>query len=76
MIIFTGAPTMTMRLMGNPTDALGVAATTDAPDGTSSLGGTGEAQDDATITENDASDSSRNISRMLISAVVVCCLCG
>jgi hypothetical protein len=76
MIIFTSAPTMTMRLMGNPTDASEVVATTDAPDGTSSLGGTGEAQDDATIAENDASNSSRNISRVLVSAVVVHCLYG
>jgi hypothetical protein len=32
MIIFTGALVMTMRPMGNPTGALGVVATVDAPD--------------------------------------------
>ena len=30
MIIFTGAPTMTMCWTGNPTDAVGVVATADA----------------------------------------------
>jgi hypothetical protein len=35
MIIFTSAPTMTMLPAGNPTDVLGVVATTDAPDGAS-----------------------------------------
>jgi hypothetical protein len=49
MIFFTGAPTMTMRPTGNPTDA-----TADAPDGASPPGDTvGEAQDDATIAELD-----------------------
>jgi len=87
MIVFTGAPIMTMCPTGNPTDASGVAATADAPDGTSSLDGTGEAQDDATIAENDASNLSRNISCgaclpfwritcMLVSAVVVRCIYG
>ncbi len=87
MIIFTGAPTMTMCPTGNPTDALGVVATTDAPDGASPPGNTGEARDNATITENDTSNSSGNISRgaclplwritcMLISAVVVRCFDG
>jgi hypothetical protein len=33
MIIFTGAPVMTMRPTGNPTGVLGVVATTDALDG-------------------------------------------
>jgi hypothetical protein len=33
IILFTGAPTMTMRPTGNPTDASGVVATADAPDG-------------------------------------------
>jgi hypothetical protein len=87
MIIFTGAPVMTMRPTENPTDALGVVATVDAPDGASPPGDTGEAQDDATIAENDTSNSSGNISRgaclpfwritcMLVSAVVVCCIDG
>ncbi len=87
MIIFTGAPVMTMRLMGNPTGALGVVVTTDALDGALPPGNTGEARDDATIAENDASNLSRNISCrtclpfwritcMLISAVVVCCIDG
>ena len=87
MIMFTGAPMMMMCLTGNPTDALGVVATADSPDGASSPGDTGEAQDDVTITENDTSDSSRNISRgaclplwritcMLVSAVVVRCFDG
>jgi len=47
MIIFTGALTMTMCRTGNPTDALGVVATADAPDGASPPGDTGEAQNDA-----------------------------
>jgi hypothetical protein len=51
MIIFTGAPVMTMRLTKNPTGALGVVATTDTPDGASPPGNIGEAQDDATIAE-------------------------
>ena len=87
MIIFTGAPTMTMCPMGNPTDAFGVVATTDALDKASPPGNTGEARDDAKIAENDTSDSSGNISRgpclpfwritcMLVSAVVVCCFNG
>ncbi len=87
MIIFTGAPTMTMCRTGNPTDALGVVATADAPDGASLPGDTGEARNDATIAENDTSDSFGNISRgaclpfwritcMLISAVVVHCFDG
>jgi hypothetical protein len=87
MIIFTGAPVMTMRPMGNPTGASGVVATADAPDGASPPGDTGVARDDATIAENDMSNSSRNISRgaclpfwritcMLVSAVVVCCIDG
>ena len=82
MIIFTGAPAMTMCRMGNPTDALGVVATADAPDGASPPGNTGEARNDAMIAENDTSDLSGNIFRgaclpfwritcMLISAVVV-----
>ncbi len=62
MIIFTGAPTMTMCRTGNPTDALGVVATADAPDGASPPGDTGEARNDATIAENDTSDSFGNIS--------------
>ena len=49
MIIFTGAPTMTMRPTGNPTD------------GALPPGDTGEASDDATIAENDTSESSGNI---------------
>jgi len=49
---------MMMCLTGNPTDALGVVATADSPDGASSPCDTGEAQDDATIAENDTSDSS------------------
>jgi hypothetical protein len=72
---------------GNPTDASGVVATVDALDGTLPPGNTGEAQDDATITENDMSGLSGNISRgaclpfwritcMLFSAVVVCCFDG
>ena len=43
MIIFQGAPAMTMCWTGNPTDALGVVATADAPDGASPPGDTGEA---------------------------------
>ena len=87
MIIFTGAPAMTMCRTGNPTDALGVVATADAPDGASPPGDTGEARNDATIAENDTSDSFGNISRgaclpfwritcMLVSAVVVRCFDG
>ncbi len=87
MIIFTDAPTMTMCRTGNPTDALGVVATVDAPDGASPPGDTGEAQNDATIAENDTSNLFRNISRggclpfwritcMLVSAVVVRCFNG
>ena len=87
MIIFMGAPTMTMCPTGNPTDALGVVATADAPDGASPPGDTGEAQNDATIAENDTSESFGNISRgaclpfwritcMLVSAVVVRCWAG
>ena len=82
-----GAPVMTMHPTGNPTGALGVVATADAPDGASPPGDTGEARDDATIAENDTSNSSGNISRgaclpfwritcMLVSAVVVCCIDG
>jgi hypothetical protein len=78
---------MTMRPTGNPTDASGVVATADAPDGASPPGDTGEARDDSTIAENDTSDSSGNISRgaclpfwritcMLVSAVVVRCIDG
>jgi hypothetical protein len=85
MIIFTGAPTMTMRPMGNPTDAAGVVATTDAPDGASPPDNTGEAWDNGTIAEKDTSNSSGNISCgaclpywritcMLVSAVVVRCI--
>ncbi len=59
----------------------------DAPDGASPPGDTGEARDDATIAENDTSDSSRNIFHgaclpfwritcMLVSAVVVRCIDG
>jgi hypothetical protein len=87
MIVFTGALMMMMRLTRNPTGASGVVATADAPDGASPPGDTGEARDDATIAENDTSNSSGNISRgaclpfwritcMLISAVVVCCIDG
>ncbi len=87
MIIFTGALVVTMHPTGNPTGASGVVATADAPDGASPPGNTGEAQDNATITENDTSNSSGNISRgaclpfwritcMLISAVVVHCIDG
>ena len=49
---------MMMRPTGNPTDALGVAATMDAPDGALPPGNTGDARDDVTIKENDMSDSS------------------
>ncbi len=87
MIIFMGAPVMTMRPTGNPTGASGVVATSDAPDGASPPGNTGEARDDTTIAENDTSNSSGNISRgaslpfwritcMLVSAVVVRCIDG
>ncbi len=87
MTIFTGAPVMTMRPTGNPTGASGVVGPADAPDGASPPGDTGEARDDATIAENDTSNSSGNISRgtclsfwritcMLISAVVVRCIDG
>jgi len=87
MIIFTGAPTMTMCRTGNPTDVLGVVATADTPDGASPPGDTGEAPNDATIADFDTSNSSGNISRgaclpfwritcMLVSAVVVCCFDG
>jgi hypothetical protein len=87
MIIFMGAPVMTMRPMGNPTGALGVVATAYAPDGASPPGDTGEARDDAKIAENDTSNLSGNISCgaclpfwritcMLVSAVVVCCIDG
>jgi hypothetical protein len=72
---------------GNPTGALGVVATADAPDGASPPGNTGEARDDATIAENDTSNSSGNISHracllfwritcMLVSVVVVHCIDG
>ncbi len=82
-----GAPVMTMRPTGNPTGASGVVATADAPDGASPPGDTGEARDDATIAENDTSNSSENISHgaclpfwritcMLVSAVMVCCIDG
>jgi len=75
---------MTMCPTRNPTDALGMVATADAPDGASPPGNTGEARDDATIAENDTSDSSGNIPQgaclpfwrvtcMLVSVVVVCC---
>ena len=87
MIIYTGALTMTMCRTGNPTDALGVIATADAPDGASPPGDTGEARNDATIAENDTSDSFGNISWgaclpfwritcMLLSVVVVRCFDG
>ena len=80
----TGAPTMTVCPTGNPTDASGVVATADTPDGALPPGDTREARDNATIAENDTSNSSRNISQgaclpfwkitcMLVSAVVVCC---
>ena len=76
-----------MLTMGNPTDALGIVVTADAPDGASPLGDTGEAQDNATIAEYDTSDLSGNISHgaclpfwritcMLVSAVVVRCFDG
>ena len=82
-----GAPTMTMCPTGNLTDASGTVATADTPDGASPPGNTGEARDDATIAENDTSNSSGNIFRgtclpfwritcMLISAIVVCCFDG
>jgi len=78
---------MTICPAGNPTDALGVVATADVPDGASPPGDTGEARDDATITENDTSDLSGNISWgahlpfwritcMLVSVVVVRCFDG
>jgi hypothetical protein len=78
---------MTMCSTGKPTDASGVVATADAPDGASPPGNTGEAQDDATITENDTGNLSGNISRgaclpfwritcMLVSAIVVHCFDG
>jgi len=87
MIIFTGAPTMTMCRTGNPTDVLGVVATADAPDGALPPGDTGKARNDATIEENDTSNSFGNISWgacmpfwritcMLVSAVVVRCFDG
>jgi hypothetical protein len=63
MIIFTDAPTMRMCPTGNPTDASGVVATANASDGALPPGDTGEAQDDATIAENDMSNSFGNISR-------------
>ena len=44
MIIFTGALTMTICPTGNPTDALGVVATADAPDGASPPGDAGEVE--------------------------------
>jgi len=69
MIIFTGAPTMTMCPTGNPTDALGVIATADAPDGASPPSNTGEARDNATITENDTSNSSGGVEEFLILKV-------
>ncbi len=82
-----GALVMMMRLTGNPTAALGVVAIADAPDGALPPGDIGEAQDDATIAENDTSNLSGIISRgtclpfwrftcMLISAVVVRCIDG
>ena len=78
---------MTMCSTGKPTDASGVVATADAPDGASPPGNTVEAQDNATIAENDTGNLSGNISRgaclpfwritcMLISAVVVRCFDG
>ena len=78
---------MMMHPARNPTDALGVGSTADAPDGASPPGNTGEARDDATIAENDASNLSGNISCgaclpfwkiicMLVSAVVVHCIDG
>jgi hypothetical protein len=87
MIIFTRAPTMTMCSTGNPTDASGVVATADTLDEASPPGNTGEAQDDATIAENDTSGLSGNISQgaclpfwritcMLVSVVVVHCFNG
>ena len=87
MIIFMGAPVMTMHPTGNPTGASGVVVTAYAPDEASPPGDTREARDNATIAENDTSNSSGNISReaclpfwritcMLVSAVVVCCIDG
>ncbi len=78
---------MTMRPTGNPTGVSGVVATADTPDGASPPGNTGEARDDATIAENDTSNSSGKISCraclpfwritcMLVSAVVVRCIDG
>jgi hypothetical protein len=82
-----GAPMMTMHPTGNPTGALGMVATVDAPDGALPPGDTGEARDNAMITGNDTSNSSGNISRgacppfwritcMLVSAAVVCYIDG
>ncbi len=76
---------MTMRPTGNPTDAVGVVATADAPDVLSR--DTGEPRDNVMIAENDMSDLSGNIFRgaclpcwrincMLVSAVVVRCFDG
>ena len=48
---------MTMCSTGKPTDASGVVATADAPDGASPPGNNGEARDNATIAENDMSNS-------------------
>ena len=87
MITLTVAPMMTMRPMGNPTDASGVVATADAPNWASPPGNTGEARENVTIAENDTINSSGNISRgaylliwritcMLVSAVVVRCIDG
>jgi len=58
MIMFMGAPTMTMHLTGNPTNASGVVVTADALDGALPPGDTGEAQDNVTIAENDTSNLS------------------
>jgi hypothetical protein len=44
-MVFTGALTMMMHPARNPTNALGVGSTADAPDGASPPGNTGEARD-------------------------------
>ncbi len=78
---------MTMRPRRNPTGESGVIVTADTQDGASPPGDSGEARDDAMITENDTSNSSGNISHgaclpfwmitcRLISAVVAHCING
>jgi len=75
MITLTVAPMMTMRPMGNPTDASGVVATADAPNWASPPGNTGEARENVTIAESDTSNSYGNISRgayLLIWRITAC----